>query len=85
MDARGLDAKQLAVNAQCSEELVDKLMYAGYITHPNIATRIIRVLHFNAKRYNELVNERHRTNRVPMWVDAPTKIPGDLRKFLMYI
>ena len=85
MDARGLDAKQLAINAQCGEELVDKIIYAGYITHPNIATRIIRVLHLEAKRYNELVNERHRTNRVPMWVDAPTNVPGDLRKFLMYI
>lgn len=85
MDKRNMDTKQLAINAQLSEELVDKLIYAGYITHPHIATRVARVLHVDAKRYNDLVAKRHAADKVPMWVDAPTTVPGDIKKYLRFI
>ena len=80
----GMDTQALAVKCGCSEELIEHIESAGYITHPNIACRIVRVLKKGVGRYNELVHEDHRVRTLPPWQDPPHKIPGDLRKFLEF-
>lgn len=68
-ERRGMSPQDLAIRAGCSEELINRLEDAGYITHPNIAARIVRVLRLNnqtaVRRYNELVNEIHRADKLP--------------------
>lgn len=79
----GLDRKLFGMVCGASEVLMTWLEEGLTITHPNIATRIVRTLGLGVDRYNEIVHPEHHAEVLPEWVDPPTEVPTDLRKFLM--
>ena len=56
---------ELARGAQVPLRLIDRLIYEGWITHPNFADRIADFTGATAKQRDKLVHKKHRGTYVP--------------------
>ena len=65
--------------------VLDSIERLGYITHPNIAARIVIALGLGVEQYNGLVHECHKADTLPEWKDPPDKLPRHLDKYLRHI
>ena len=81
--ALGMDRETLGAKAKSGTKIIKMLEEESAITYPNIAARIVRTLGLGVDRYNEIVHPEHHAEVLPEWVDPPTEVPPDLRKFLM--
>ena len=67
----GLSIEEMAERCKCSSGLLRNIEENGWITHPNIATRIASKYRLNVDEYNQLVFRDYVATKLPKPVEPP--------------